>query len=38
LKSTFIPFVAAFIVCGALFLGIDVAIMALQGLTLIFHP
>jgi hypothetical protein len=37
-KSTLVPFVLAFFVCGGVFLGIDTAIMALQGLDLIFRP
>jgi hypothetical protein len=38
LKDYVIPFSAAFVVFGAVFLGIDYAIMTLQGLSLIFHP
>ncbi len=38
MKKYLVPFVLAFLVCGALFLALDVAIMNLMGLTLIFHP
>jgi hypothetical protein len=37
-KSYLVPFAVAFVVCGGVFLGIDYAIMNLQGLSLIFHP
>ena len=33
-----LPFAAAFVLCAVAFLGLDVAIMALQGLSLIFQP
>jgi len=33
-----VPFVIAFVVCGLIFLGLDVGIMKLQGLSLIFQP
>ena len=38
MKKHIVPFVLAFLVCGALFLTLDVAIMTLMGLTLIFQP
>ena len=37
-KDYLVPFIAAFLVCGAVFLGIDYALMNLQGLSLIFQP
>jgi hypothetical protein len=33
-----VPFVAAFLVSGAAFLLMDVAVMNMQGLNLIFQP
>ena len=33
-----VPFIAAFVVTGAAFLLMDVAIMNMQGLTLFFEP
>ncbi len=38
LRGYAIPFTAAFLVFGAVFLGIDYAIMGMQGLTLFFQP
>jgi hypothetical protein len=32
-----VPFVAAFVVCAAAFLALDVAVMNAQGLTLLFE-
>ena len=37
MKGYVVPFVLAFIACGAGFLVLDYAIMSLQGLSLIFH-
>ena len=37
-KDYLVPFLAAFLVCGVFFLGIDYALMNLQGLSLIFRP
>ena len=37
-KGFVIPFAAAFLVFGAVFLGIDYAIMGMQGLSLFFQP
>jgi len=36
MKDYFLPFVGAFIVFGAVFFGLDFAMMHLQGLTLTF--
>jgi len=36
-KDYVIPFVAAFVAFGVLFLALDFAVMRLQGLTLIFQ-
>jgi len=33
-----VPFVIAFVVCALIFLGLDIGIMKLQGLSLIFQP
>ena len=38
MKKHIIPFVLAFLVCGALFLALDFTIMKLMGLTLLFQP
>ncbi len=38
MKGYIVPFVAAFVVCAVVFLGIDYALMNLQGLSLIFRP
>lgn len=37
-KDYLVPFIAAFLVCGVVFLGIDYVLMNLQGLSLIFRP
>ncbi len=37
MKGYLVPFVAAFVVCAAAFLALDVAIMNAQGLSLIFE-
>ncbi len=37
IKNYFLPFVAAFVVCAAAFLLLDMAAMNLQGLSLIFN-
>jgi hypothetical protein len=37
MKDYVVPFLAAFVISGAVFLGIDIAVMSLQGLSLIFH-
>lgn len=37
MKQTIVPFVAAFVVCAAAFLLLDYAVMAMQGLSLIFE-
>ena len=37
MKGYFLPFVAALVVCAAGFLGLDAAVMNMQGLSLIFH-
>jgi hypothetical protein len=33
-----VPFVVALLVFGLLFIGLDIAIMKAQGLSLLFHP
>ncbi len=38
MKDYLVPFMAAFLVCGGVFLGIDYVLMNLQGLSLIFRP
>lgn len=38
MKNYLLPFAVAFIGFGVLFFAIDIAIMNLQGLSLIFHP
>jgi hypothetical protein len=38
MKDYILPFVVAFIICGVAFIGLDAAIMELQGLSLIFEP
>lgn len=38
MKTYVLPFAVAFIVFAGLFLAIDIAIMNLQGLSLIFEP
>lgn len=38
MKSYLLAFGVAFIGFGVLFLAVDIAIMNLQGLSLIFHP
>jgi len=37
LKNYLLPFAVAFVVFGALFLAVDIAIMNMQGLSLIFE-
>lgn len=37
MKQALVPFAAAFVVCAAGFLLLDYAVMAMQGLTLIFQ-
>lgn len=37
IKSYLAPFVVAFLVCGGAFLLLDVAVMNMQGLSLIFE-
>ncbi len=37
MKGYFVPFVAALVVCSAGFLLLDTAVMAMQGLSLIFQ-
>lgn len=37
MKQTVVPFIAAFVICAAGFLALDYAVMAMQGLTLIFQ-
>jgi hypothetical protein len=37
MKDYILPFLVAFLVCGAAFLALDIAIMNAQGLTLIFN-
>lgn len=36
MQGYLVPFVAAFVVCAAVFLALDVAVMNAQGLTLIY--
>jgi len=38
MKKHIVPFVLAFLVCGALFLALDFTIMNLMGLTLFYQP
>ncbi len=38
MKDHLVPFALAFLAFGAAFLGLDAAVMNLQGLSLIFHP
>ena len=38
MKDYLLPFVGAFVVCAAAFLVMDYAVMAMQGLNLIFTP
>jgi hypothetical protein len=38
MKDHVVPFIAGFVVFGAVFLAIDYAVMTMQGLSLIFHP
>ncbi len=38
MKDYVVPFLAAFVVWGLLFLGLDVVIMNAQGLNLIYQP
>ncbi len=37
-KDYLVPFIAAFVVSGALFLLMDMAVMNMQGLSLFFEP
>ena len=37
-NGTLVPFVAAFLVLGAAFVLMDMAVMNMQGLNLIFKP
>lgn len=37
IKGRFLPFVAAFVACLAMFVLFDTAVMNMQGLNLIFH-
>lgn len=37
MKNYLVPFAVAFIACALIFLGLDVGIMKLQGLSLIFN-
>lgn len=37
MKDYLVPFSIALLVFGLIFLGLDITIMKLQGLTLIFH-
>jgi hypothetical protein len=36
MKNYLLPFLVAFLICGAAFLTLDIAIMNAQGLTLMF--
>ena len=38
MKTYLVPFAAAFIVFGIVFLALDFSVMKLQGLALIFRP
>ncbi len=38
MNKTVMPFAAAFVAFAAAFLALDYAVMAMQGLTLIFQP
>lgn len=38
MKAHVVPFAVAFAVCALVFLGLDVAIMKMMGLTLIYQP
>ena len=37
MKQTLVPFVVAFLICGAAFIVLDYAVMTMQGLSLIFE-
>ncbi len=37
IKNYLAPFIVAFLVCGGVFLLLDVAVMNMQGLSLIFE-
>jgi len=36
-RETLIPFLVAFALCALLFLGLDLAILKLMGLSLVYH-
>lgn len=38
MKAYFLPFIAAFVVFGIVFLALDFSVMKLQGLALIYRP
>jgi hypothetical protein len=38
MRDYLLPFVGAFVVCAGVFLAMDYAVMAMQGLDLIFKP
>ncbi|MCH7486480.1 MAG: hypothetical protein IIC04_05770 [Proteobacteria bacterium] len=37
-KGVLLPFAVAFVVCGAAFVLLDMAVMNMQGLDLIYRP
>lgn len=37
-KKSILPFILAFLICGAFFLTLDFTIMQLMGLELFFNP
>lgn len=37
IKTSFLPFVIAFVVCAVAFVALDAAVMNMQGLSLIFN-
>ena len=38
MKSYALPFLIGFLVCGGLFVGLDLVVMKMQGLSLIYSP
>ncbi len=38
MRAYFLPFVAAFVIFGIVFLALDFSVMRLQGLALIYRP
>ena len=38
MRDYLVPFVVGFLLCGLLFMGLDLAVMKMQGLSLIYSP